>query len=78
MPKINQFEIKFQLSTLSLFLPTLLFICVLLSMLFLEPLHLMSVKAVLFVSADPDCISLLALLSVSALSRIDSCNHTSG
>lgn len=57
---------------MSFFLLTLLelLICVLLSMLFLEPLHLLSVKAALFVTADPDCISLLALLSVSALSRM--------
>lgn len=55
----------------SLFLLILLELlnCVLLPTLFIDPLSLLSVRAVLLVIALPDSISLLALFSVSALSR---------
>lgn len=56
----------------SLFLLTLLELlsCVLLLKLFIEALSLLSVSAVRLVIAEPDSISLLALFSVSVLSRM--------
>lgn len=67
------FKIPDQLSV-SLLLLTLLglLMCVLLPMLFIDPLSRLSVPAVLLVIAEPDSINLLALFSVSALSRMNS------